>query len=155
MEFRKLYSRDRITSNAGSPFRNTYKYDYDEDGNKILVVAGKDNIYDQIQAEFENCDLHCILSRYAKGEIQDLNMRAGFYADLTKMPSNIFDMHVQVEAAHEMFDQLPLEVREQFDNSYSKFLSNYGSEHFMNVMDSYYNPPEVDVKEVPVESEVK
>lgn len=151
-KFRTKYDRLDLYSNAGTPFRNTYKFDNDKDGKRILVKSGRDNIYDAIQAEFESADLHHILERYNRGEISDLNMRTGIYADLTQIPTNIFQMAQLVDQAHLSFNKLPVDVRSKFDNSPTQFLKEFGSEHFKEVMSDFYSVKE-EVKTQPIQAE--
>lgn len=115
----------RKISNCGCPFENIYHPVIDkETGHMELEIdkLQKRNVYEEIQAYRDACDVQKILQRYANGEIDVLNKVQGIYGDLVSMPKNIYEFMELERKANDHFDKLPTDIKERFDNSYSKYV---------------------------------
>lgn len=135
--FRTVFDRTRIISNSGSPFINDYKISVDDDGKTFLKLSGKINVYDQIQASRESCDINMILDRYLNvGDPTLLNRKATFYGDVTEIPNNFADiLRLGIEADN-IFNSLTTEQKAKFDNDKNVFFASIGTKKWNDV----FNP---------------
>ena len=80
-------------------------------------------------------DIEKILLRCSEtGDLSLLHQTEPFFMDMSDMPDNIFEAHQKIRDAEEAFANMPLEVREYYDNNFNKFLADFGSENwFKNV----------------------
>ena len=145
---------DFIT-NAGSPIKTDYEYQI-IDGIKQLVPCGETNTQDMIQSYAEECDINVIVSKFLNGDDSVLHKTVGQFGDFRDCPTTYAEMFDRVLACEKIFNTMPVDIREKFDNSYEKFWSSYGSKYFDDVFSEYNvktatTSPEVIEKE----SEVK
>ena len=125
---------NRILANVGSPVKVLYSGKYDANGRVVLEKKGQENLYDYIQSFRDSVDLNVILARFTNGDVEALNKAQGFYADVTDFPKNMADALNRINQAEEMFKSLPLEVRQRFDCSFEQFLSQSGTEDWLQKM---------------------
>lgn len=122
--FRTQYdAHDRVYHHGGSPVKDVYSASYSSFGALILTVTGQEDLYGYIQSHKDNCDLHLMLERYANGETDALSKVQGWYGDITGMPKTYAEVLNAVLAGESMFDKLPVEVKQQFDNSFAVWLT--------------------------------
>ena len=107
--------KDTIVSNSGSPYRNVFKLKSMEDGSKDLVVVGQYNFQEEIQSHADSVDIQNILDRYARGDISVLNRVASVYGDFTSMPSTLGELSQRILDANDLFNNLDIDVRREFD----------------------------------------
>lgn len=155
MAFRTKYDRQRVISNTGDPYINTYKNSLDDNGDVILVRSGKDNVYQKIQAERDSCDLKSILARLSADEIKKFDIsNGGMFGDFTQAPKTVREMRERMIEADNFFKTLPLEIREEFGYSSDRFFTSIGTNYFNTVMEKYRPTDEVIADTVVKESEV-
>lgn len=128
MIFKNVYtsmmSDELVVSNAGSMTRPNYKPMYLENGSYTLVEDGIIHSYEDIQAWKATCDMSTIIERYIRtGDSSILNQRAGFYADVTQLPTNYAELANTLQNADFFFNALPAEVKQQFDFNPAKFFA--------------------------------
>lgn len=133
-------------SPSGSHYENKYAEELDEYGKKHLAVVGKINIYEKIQRDMESCDIYNILNRVAHGDLSALNQREGTYIDCTNMPTTLMEYQNIVLKAKAEFYELPVEVRKQFDNSPEMYVSEMGTQAFLDKL-APYNEKMAKIKE--------
>lgn len=126
--------RERIAAHPGNPIKTLYAGRYDANGRVVLEEKGTENLYDYIQSFADSVDINVILARFANGETDALSKAQGFYADVTDFPANMADALNRINQAEEMFMALPLEVRQKFDCSFEQFLSQSGSDDWLEKM---------------------
>lgn len=136
MTFRTSYDRERIYSEPGSPWQDLYKFKINkETGKKELVkTEAHDNLYDYIQSHADSCDIHVLMQRFANGDTTVLNHGSGLYGDFTNLPSNLAEVHERLMEVHELFKDLPNEVREKFDFSYDVFAHSFGTQEWFDAI---------------------
>ena len=135
MEFKTQYSpRERIHPCAGSRVKQLYAGRYDANGRVVLEENGTEDLYAYIQSFADSVDINVILARFANGDTEALSRAQGFYADVTDFPANMADALNRINQAEEMFKSLPLEVRQRFDCSFEQFLSQSGTEDWLQKM---------------------
>lgn len=91
------------------------------DPEKIIIKkAGKTiNVFDWIQSGREDTEIYPTLEKYGCIDRMVMNTQ-GIYDDFTKF-KDLRGIKEQQQAAEAMFYQLPLEVRQKFNNNISTF----------------------------------
>lgn len=131
MEFVTKYQKERVRSNAGSRMQPQYKMTVNkETGAHELKQKGEINLYAQIQSFKNSTDVNYILEKFARGDESALSKVQGVYGDFTEMPKTLAELSQRVLDARTLFDNLPLDVREQFDFNPSVFFASIGSDKF-------------------------
>ena len=123
--FRNVYTDcSPIFSNSGEKTRPNYKPMYNDNGSYTLVEDGIIHSYEDIQAWRATCDMSIIIERYIRtGDSSILNQRAGFYADVTQLPTNYAELANTLQNADLFFNALPAKVKEQFEFNPAKFFA--------------------------------
>lgn len=122
-------------TNSGYLFENVYTQRYDKAGVPYLEKIGEKNIVALIQSNKDNANYEKLIRKFqATGDISFLNGKEGFYADITGIPSNLIQAYDSIERAKVLFEQLDKEQRAAYDNSFTKFLADFGSESFMKAI---------------------
>lgn len=137
--FRTRYERKKLTNHinpSGSPIRVKRGWIY-EDGEMVFKEKGLTNVYEEIQAMADTVDIHKIMERYENGDESALNKVQGMYIDTVELPKNYAQLYDAVSKADMVFDSMPHEIKEQFNNNPATFWKNYGAETFDNIINSY------------------
>lgn len=136
--FRNVYTEcSPIVSNSGELTRPNYKPMYNENGSYTLVEDGVIHSYEDIQSWKATCDMSTIIERYIRtGDSSILNQRAGFYADVTQLPTNYAELANTLRNADLFFNALPAEVKQQFEFNPAKF---YATADISSVLADVYN----------------
>lgn len=132
--FSRFRKRPTEPTPAGSREAVHYEIEVDETGHKILIEAGKENIYDKIQAPLESTKIENILRRAAGGDPEALAQTHGQYLDCTNMPTSIAQMQNMIIRATNEFQRLPLEIRKQYNMSPEQYIADIGSDHWLNTL---------------------
>lgn len=157
MEFDTFDSKksDDYKSNAGTPYLEEYEYKIDDKGIKKLVKTDKKtDVHARIQADADSCDINKLMLRFTLGDESAINVRSGEFIDVTDMPktlAEVFDRSVQAE---QLFEKLPTDLKEMFNNSPSEFFAIYGTEEFDKKIEKYndrFVNHQFETKDVPEE----
>lgn len=117
----RLNRPQTILSPMGDGSAQKYEESF-EDGFPHLVPAGKDNLFEYVQASKDECLVSNIIERYKRGDVDVLNRRAGQYMDVVGMPTNLAEAHQVMIDVQRKFDSLDPEVRKNFDNDINVFV---------------------------------
>lgn len=143
-----------VYSVSGEPIGDTYEYKV-IDGIKTLVPTGKVNRQEYIESFAEAQDINNIIKRFLDGDTDAINPQSGFYGDFTNYPRTYAELFDRLQQCENVFNSMPSEIKEKFDNSVEKFWSQFNTESFNKVF-SEYNNEKIDVKPIDnKESEVK
>lgn len=124
VKFKTKYDdHSRVFQHPGNPIKTVYAPRYNERGVLDLEPTAEENLYDYIQSHAQSVDIHVILERFASGETDVLSQIQGFYADASNMPRTYAEVLNAVIAGEQAFDHLPIEVKQQFDNSFSVWMA--------------------------------
>lgn len=126
---------DFVTS-SGHQYHIIYSPVVLSDGSIELVESGKDDIQEMIQSFKSQTDMSYILQRMAVGDTSVLNQRTPMYGDFTQMPKTYAEALQLVIDREKQFMELPVNVRNQFDNDFKKWFATSGSEEWFKKMDS-------------------
>lgn len=134
VKFDTKYTRDTSKDFYQLPkeIYNKEQYEYhievDALGHEVSVKNDKPlNWYEQIQSYHDGCALKCLLDRYKQtGDLGVINKQTGSYFDASDMPTDLISMYKKVQEGERYFNNLPLEVKQLFNNSFTEFLSKDG-----------------------------
>lgn len=127
MRFRTQYdSHDRVLQPAGNRIHDVMSGHFDDDGIFTLDVSGTEDIYTQIQSHAASCDIHVILDRYRRGDLDVLGDPArSVFLDSSEMPKNYAQLLNLVADGERAFMALPVEERAKFDHSFAQWLMSF------------------------------
>ena len=143
IKFRTAYDGDtsKYYSDSGSKFLDQYAFEFDEKGEVRATTLHKTdkplNVYERIQADYPSTDINLLMERFALGDTSAINVREGAYIDVTKMPSNFAELFDRINETQRIFDELPADLKQEFNNSYEEFWSEYGTDEFFSKVDNY------------------
>lgn len=131
-----------VASCPGSPVKDKFIMEVTSKGYPSLRKTGEHNVYDEIQSYREGCDLSAILQSFGN-ECPRFNPLGfeeaeGFVNDFSDV-SSLGDLVNDGEAVKQFFNELPLEVRNCFDNSVHKFARDFTSEGFLDSLRKAFN----------------
>lgn len=102
---------------------------FDKENIHFIRAGQKINVYNLIQTSGEDTDLYAIMDKYgvnSQEAIARAQMNTGqLYQDMTGInaPTDLRDALKKMETAENMWKQLPLSVRSEFNNSKAEFMN--------------------------------
>lgn len=144
----KYASKDFVTC-PGDPLKVEYAPRVLPDGTIELVESGVMNLQEYIDSFRESSDISAVVTRFVNtGDPTVLDVKQGQYGDFTSFPKTYAEaLQLKIDADR-MYDGLPIEVKERFDNDRNKFFALSGSEEwYKNLGSLVENPFEVKVEE--------
>ena len=136
MEFRTQFDRKIVTSNAGSNIKIVRAAEYDKHKNIVVADKGKENLFQKIQSYADSVNIHVLLARFMNGDKESLMQRAGAYIDVSSLPTNINEFIDLARNAENLFNTLPIEVKEKFNNNLMEFVSTIGDKEWIEKMNT-------------------
>ena len=115
---------------TGSRIKKLYAPRFDENGVMDLVEKGEENLYEYIQSHKDSVDINTLLRRYAQGDPDVLSRVQAAYGDFTGLPSTYADLLNAVNDGKQYFESLPVDVRAQFNHSFSEFMASVDGPDF-------------------------
>lgn len=147
--------KKREATEPGKKTRLTFRWEYDEKGNKNLVPDEEINRDSEIQSYLEETKIENIINRasFDPAIAQKLCAQLGDEEaqDFTEMPSTLAEAQNLMIQAEQTWDKLPREIKQKFDNDVDKFIHNFGTIEWANALGLMTQKPVVDeepVKEV-------
>lgn len=141
MQFKTQYDEHpRVFADSGSPVKVVYQANYDGSGILRVNAVGEEDLYGYIQSHKDSVDIHVILKRFAAGEVDVLSQMQGFYADVADMPSTYAEILNAVLEGERVFAGLPIEVKNEFGNSFAQWLAAMDQDNFQERMDRAAHP---------------
>lgn len=134
----------------GSGMKDIYKMHVDADGKRDLKKSGEYNLYADIQSYKDSVSIDYILARFVNGDETALSRVQGIYGDFTQMPTTMAELQQRVIDAEHLFNNLPLDIREQYNFSASEFFAQLDSDKTKAI----FAPPD-EAKEAVVEEVVQ
>lgn len=121
---------NKFASCPGKPYKVVYSPHVMPNGEVELVESGKEDLQQFYNSYAESTDIHEILHRYQDGDVSALNARTPMYGDFTSMPTTLAEfMQLDIDA-RTLFETLPAEVRQEFDNDVGQFLAASGTDEW-------------------------
>ena len=135
MEFKTQFSGHvTIFTEPGCPLMNEYGLKYRKDGSSSVEIVGKTNFHEKIQVDADSCDINLIVKRFTNGETDALNKVRGIYFDATDFPANYAELLQRVNDGNALFEKLPIETKQKFNNNADEFWSQYGSSGWLSAL---------------------
>lgn len=139
--FDAMKRHSKFVSPSGDGYVDVYELVADKNGkNEELKKTGRKNLFEEIQAYRESTEISNIINRFVNGEVDVLHQVDGYYADVTNAPTSYADYFRRVKEAEKIFEQLPDEIKDKFDNSAEKFFLEFGTDSFVNKVSDLDNP---------------
>lgn len=134
MKFRTKYDRIIKESEPGSGIRIV------REGvlkNNVITVVDKGNedLYSYINSFADSVNIHVLLNRFKNGDTESLMQRAGAYIDISALPTNINEFMQLARNAENLFNSLPIETKNAFNNNVVEFISTIGDDDWKKKMD--------------------
>lgn len=127
-----------IQTKSGNDYEEVLALRINDDGEEEFYVKCKTNVYEKIQMFKDEVDIEKILLRCSEtGDLTLLHQTEPFFMDMSDMPENIFEAHQKIRDAEEAFANMPLKVRESYDNNFNKFLADFGTENWLKNVGLY------------------
>ena len=120
-------SREEQFTCSGSCRKPLYSPVYGDDGRLALECTGYKDTDLEISSYREQTDMAYIISRINAGDTSILPDPNALYADVTDLPNTPIGMVNFLDGMRRKFDSLPAEIRETFDNSFSRFIAGVPS----------------------------
>lgn len=139
MKFRSKYSNDsaNFRSNPGKHIVDEYGLVTSDDGVTYVDVVGQKNLDAIIQSNKDNGNIALLVARYNAGDTSALNQVHGVFGDFRNMPTTYAEMVSRLNECRVVFEGLPTEIKEQFENNPDVFWSEFGSEKFTKVFEGF------------------
>lgn len=129
---------------CGDRLIETFKLSFNDDGTKELVVDGHKDIYAEIQSHADSCDVKAIIKRCTiTGDTSELYKNPGFYGDIINMPNTYADVLKAAQEANNIWNKLPANVKEKFDNDVSKFYASAFTKDWMDKLGIEFEEPSI------------
>lgn len=127
MKFRTQFDQhDRYLQPVGNRIHDILSGYFNDNGIFVLDVSGTEDIYTQIQSHAASVDIHVILDRYRRGDLDVLGDPArSVFADTAEMPRNYAQLLNLVADGERAFMSLPVEERAKFDHSFAQWLMHF------------------------------
>lgn len=129
----KISDPNKFISCAGDQYQVQYK-PVVKNGVTNLVEDGKIDIKEYINSFKEKTDMAYILKQLRLGDTSVLNARKALYGDFTEMPTTMQEFQQRMIDGQRAFEQLPLDIRNQYDHNMWNWLNDIGSAEWMNIM---------------------
>lgn len=136
MKFRSQFTADShvFTSNPGAKIVADYGLVTADDGSTTVGIVGEKNLDAIIQSNKDTGNVALLVAKYNAGDEEALNKVRGVFGDFRNMPSTYAEMVSRLNECRSVFEALPVDIKEQFDNNPDVFWSEYGSERFNNII---------------------
>lgn len=132
-----------IATTSGEEIEDVIAMRINEDGVEEFYVSGKTNVFEKIQAESHGTRIEEIIAKVlATGDATLLNQKKGEFMDLTEMPENIFEAQQRITEAEKTFKELPIEVRNAYNNNFNEYLKDVGSDKWLKLVGLTKETPE-------------
>lgn len=148
--------KERKETEAGRKTRLTFRWTYDEKGNKNLVQDEEIDRDAEIQSYLEETKIENIINRAAfdPSVVQRLSAELNDEEpqDFTNMPNTLAEAQNMMIQAENIWNKLPREIKQKFDNDVDKFIAGFGTANWMETLGLDQKPV---VEERPVVDEMK
>lgn len=111
-----------ICAPSGAKEEYRHEPEYDDWNKRVLKKTKIIPIYDIIQSHADECNFEKIIRRATEGDATALNIIEGQYIDITEAPQNIMEAQNMMLNAKKEFENLPADMRKQFDYDYHNYM---------------------------------
>lgn len=136
--------KERKETEAGRKTRLTFRWTYDDKGNKTLVQDEEIDINAEIQSYLEETKIENIINRAAfdPSIVQKLGAQLSDAEpqDFTNMPRTLAEAQNIMIQAENTWNKLPREIKQKFDNDVDKFIAKFGTDEWANTLGILQEP---------------
>lgn len=127
MRFRTQFDQhDRHLQPPGDRIHDIMSGHFNDDGIFVLDVSGTEDIYAKIQSHAASVDIHVILDRFRRGDLDVLGDPArSVFLDASEMPRNYAQILNLVADGERAFMSLPVDERAKYDHSFAQWLMHF------------------------------
>lgn len=119
------------TSASGDKIRRTFRWKYDNEGKKELILDEEIDRDAEIQSFLEETKIENIIKRatFDPEAAQRLgaSLGDGEPIDYTEMPETLAEAQNLMLMAEQTWNKLPSETKQRFDNDVDRFIHDYGT----------------------------
>lgn len=132
MKFNTVYNYPTtVPASSGSRTLPKFVRRVDDDGRKILVQDGIEDIYGGIQQAAKGVEVADLVRRFRSGDTDAIGDPTFESVDITAAPTSLLDAQNKLIQAREHFDALPVKVKQLYNNDASYWLSKVASGEFV------------------------
>ena len=124
---------EKFVSESGSGLVKKYAPKVLPDGTVELIEDGVFDLYAQIQADAEANSIQAVLKRFENGDTSGFSGQP-IYGDFTEMPTTYAEFLQAQINAYAVYENLPPEIKQKFDNDRDQFFATAGSEEWIDKM---------------------
>lgn len=144
--------KDKFLTPTGDRYRPVYTSEIASDGQIELVQTGVEDLQQYIDSFRDSCDISVMVQRFLAGDETALRNGNPVFMDLLGAPKTLAEAYAMNFRAEAAFNNLPVDVREKFNNNFYTFLSGAGTKEWFDCLKLDPVPGPVE-KEVPVNAE--
>lgn len=145
----KVSDPNKFVTNPGSDIHELYEGKLLPNGEIRLVPCGKESISEKINSYAKFTDIKYIMNRLEQGDTSVVRApEKAMYGDFTKVPKSLADALQLMINAESRFNELPLDIRNKFNNSYLAWMQSAGSDVWFTNMGFVPDNPVVEKEEV-------
>lgn len=124
MKFHSFSNRpSTIVNPAGKRTRNIYiKKAGDPEGK--LVYSHTEDVYEAIQLAARGCLVKDLVRRSECGDARAIGDPTFESCDITNAPTSLLDAQNRLIQARSIFDKMPVEVKQKYNNNFAAFLES-------------------------------
>lgn len=139
MKFNTAYNYPTtVASSSGSRTLPKFVRRVDDNGRKILVQDGIEDVYGGIQQAAKGVEVADLVRRFRSGDTDAIGDPSFESVDITAAPTSLLDAQNKLIQAREQFDALPVKVKQMYNNDASFWLAKVASGEFeKNTLDEY------------------
>lgn len=124
-KFNSYYgTKNDVVTESGSPIVKEYELEIDDYGVERLKEIGETDFHAFIQSHKDSVDFHMIIERAQMGDTSALDKVNGFYEDVSALQMSMSEFMNLHNRGKRVFDELPTEVKQAFNNSYMEFVQH-------------------------------
>lgn len=130
--------KERKGTEEGRKTRLTFRWAYNEKGDKSLVQDEEIDRDAEIQSYLEETKIENIINRAAfdPSVVQRLSAQLSDAEpqDFTNMPSTLAEAQNIMIQAENTWNKMPREIKQKFDNDVDKFIARFGTAEWMEAL---------------------
>lgn len=113
---------------TGDGYETKFEFEFNENGEKVLVAKGVINVYERIQSHKDSVSLDKMIERFTlTGDYSHLVNKEGNYLNILNAPKSLMEAQNTILKATSLFDELPVNIKEVYSNNFSVFLNSLQS----------------------------
>lgn len=115
-----------ISSVSGSPVKSLF-VPFVNKGHLDIKVSGDFDLQAQIEAESCLCDINYLIERFNLGDVDALNKRQAFFADITSYPGSYREAVDILKDGRSFFDSLSADEKKRYGDFEGFMMSDFVS----------------------------